>query len=208
MLHVRGVDARRAECAALCVLGLTCCKPTADVGAAVTSDAGATVAAGVAPSSARAEAAPTPSGAVGGTPAEPAIVGAGPPRAAAVGETGHARDYDLAVERVQVCKVPAYFATTPGTDKLGLFVRFAATGEREVRVNAFYAQLTASDGTSYRPVFTGCTPDLRATVLTKGGSATGYISFEVPTGTRDFVLSYDPFVLGGGKQELRFEIRH
>lgn len=125
-----------------------------------------------------------------------------------VGETASQTDYSLAVLEVKECVVPAYFRPKAGHVKLGVRVELTGKTAREVPVNAFHFALRAGDdeGLEYRSTFGGCDPDLQAGRVTTGQRQTGWVTFEIPTNARDLTLRYDPFVLGGAKQELRFNL--
>lgn len=145
------------------------------------------------------------SGAVGTGGSGGQVPDAGPP-VTPVGQTGYAKNYSMVVETVKECVVPPYFEPAAGNIKLGVGVVIEATTTLEVSVNPFYAKVTDSNGTAYTSTFGGCTPDLKSVKLTQGQKATGWITFEVPKSAFGFVLSYNPIIIGGGKQELLFDL--
>ena len=124
----------------------------------------------------------------------------------AVGETARARDYTLVVKNVKECTVEEYFKAKKGNLKLGVQVLIQGTGDREVPVNPFYAKLTDSEGYPYNSTFGGCSPELQAVRIKKGDQAQGWITFELSQKATGLKLEFAPFVLGTGKQTVRFDL--
>ena len=127
-------------------------------------------------------------------------------RVYAVGETAEARDYELVLKNVKECKVEEYFKAKKGHLKLGVEVSIRGRTDREVPVNPFYAKLTDSDGYSHSSTFGGCTPELQAVRIKKGDKALGWITFELPKSARGLKFDFAPFILGTGRQTVRFDL--
>lgn len=154
----------------------------------------------VAEASARLELSPplaTPAPTVGTPPASPS---AAPP---AVGDTVSGADYVLVVKTVKVCKVDAPFEPKAGNIKLGVEVAMEGTGDRDVPVSPFHAQLEDSEGNHYSTTLAGCRPILPSVRVAKGERAEGWVSFELPQSARGLKLVYDPIVIGGPHQLVR-----
>lgn len=123
-----------------------------------------------------------------------------------VGAAARAPDYTLTVEKVEECKVARFFRPRRGHVKLGVALRVEATGDKLVPVNGFYARITDSDGYTYSPTLGGCDPALPIRRLEKGQKVSGFITFEIPEKATGLTLSYNPYMLGSMKQELRFRL--
>ncbi len=123
-----------------------------------------------------------------------------------LGQTALALDYKLTLVAVKECKVKYYFQPKKGNVKLGAEVVIAGTAERQVPVNPFYAQLEDGDGETYASTFAGCEPELKSAQVSNGSEARGWISFEIPEKARGLKFTYAPFVIGRGKQDVKFEL--
>lgn len=123
-----------------------------------------------------------------------------------LGATGSARDYTLKVLGVQDCQVEPHFAPPAGVRKLGVEVELAGVSVREVPVNPFYARIVAPSGERYEATLAGCRPGLRAGRVHEGQRLRGWLTFDVPIGIDRLQLSYEPVVLGVGREELRFDL--
>ena len=123
-----------------------------------------------------------------------------------LGETAQAPDFKVTLENVKECKVKYYFQPKKGNVKLGAEVVIEGTAERQIPVNPFYAKVTDADGDSYASTFAGCEPELKSSQVSKGQDARGWISFELPERASGLKLSYAPFVIGRGKQEVTFDL--
>lgn len=124
-----------------------------------------------------------------------------------VGERALARDYAMTVLSVESCVVEPHFRPAKGHIKLGVQVELEGRSERQVPANPFVATLLDSEQQGYQVDIAGCTPTLRARQLSRGQKAKGYISFEVPDAARGLVMSYAPFVVGAGPEELKFSLQ-
>lgn len=122
------------------------------------------------------------------------------------GELGVARDYTMSVESVQPCAVERPFRPEPGIDKLGVEVVIEGKSEREVPVNPFYATLRDGTDETYSSTLAGCRPVLEAVRVTRGDKARGFITFDVPKSARKLEMTYNPVVIGGGREELKFDL--
>lgn len=124
-----------------------------------------------------------------------------------LGETVEARDYKFRLEDVEECTAKYYFKPKAGNIKLGVEVVIEGTAaERHVPVNPFNARLTDSQGASYTSAFAGCEPELKSRQLAKGEQSRGWITFEIPEKSSGLKLTYAPFVIGAGKQEIHFDL--
>ncbi len=123
-----------------------------------------------------------------------------------VGDKATAPDYTMTLENVKECKVKYYFKPKKGNIKLGIEVAVEGTADKDVPVNPFYAKVTDSEGYTYNSTFGGCDPDLKSVRLSKGEKAKGWITFEVPAKAAGLKLSYNPFIIGTTKQELKFDL--
>ena len=52
----------------------------------------------------------------------------------------------------------------------------------------------------------GCEPDLKSVRIGKGEKAKGWVTFEVPEKASGLKLTYNPFIIGTAKQELKFDL--
>lgn len=123
-----------------------------------------------------------------------------------VGEKAMAPDYTMTIENVKECKTKYYFKPKKGNIKLGVEVAVEGTADKDVPVNPFYAKVTDGDGYSYTSTFGGCEPDLKSVRLNKGEKAKGWITFEVPQKSSGLKMSYNPFIVGTLKQDLKFDL--
>ena len=131
-----------------------------------------------------------------------------PPTVHAVGQQGQARDYFMTLIGVRRCDVEPHFRAASGHVKLGAQVRIEGRTPKEVPVNPLLGTLEDSEHQRYRADLAGCTPSLPAGRVASGQLAEGFISFEVPLGASGLVMTYAPFVLGMGAEELRFAVEH
>jgi hypothetical protein len=122
----------------------------------------------------------------------------------AVGEKAEAAEYAMTVKHVKECTVEHYFKPRKGNIKLGVEVVLEGTADKRIPVNPFYAKLTDSEGYSYTSTFAGCEPALKSVRVGKSEQAKGWITFELPKKASGLKLVYSPFVIGSGKQDLRF----
>jgi hypothetical protein len=123
-----------------------------------------------------------------------------------LGELGQARDYSMSVESVKDCPMEPPFAPKRGNAKVGLEVSLQGVSDREVPVNAFYATLSDARGDSYSATLAGCEPALPSLRLTRGQTARGFVTFEIPRVAGKLELRYAPLVIGPGTEELKFGI--
>jgi hypothetical protein len=123
-----------------------------------------------------------------------------------LGATASARDYTLRVLNVQDCRVAPHFAPPAGLKKLGVEVEIGGASQREVPVNPFYASLADASGERYEATLSGCSPALPAGRVVDGQSRRGWLSFDVPVSVGRLELSYEPMVLGVGREQLRFDL--
>jgi hypothetical protein len=123
-----------------------------------------------------------------------------------LGSLGSARDYSLKVLAVQDCQVEPHFAPPTGVRKLGVEVEVSGLSTRDVPVNPFYARVVAPSGERYESTLAGCRPALRAGRVHDGERVRGWLTFDVPVGIDRLELSYEPVVLGVGREELRFDL--
>jgi hypothetical protein len=123
-----------------------------------------------------------------------------------LGEPAQTADYVMTVRAVKQCKVAAHYRPQKGHVKLGVEVTIQGSGTREVPVNPFYAELIDSSGSPRHSTFGGCTPELPALRVRKGDEARGWITFEVPARAQGLRLEYSPFVVGTGRQTVRFDL--
>ena len=122
-----------------------------------------------------------------------------------VGQAAKAPSYRMQVEKVQECEVEQYFRPKAGNIKLGVDVTIAATGE-SVPVNPFYAKLVDAEGTVYTTTLAGCRPTLKSSRLEQDETASGFITFELPSTATGLRMTYAPFIIGGSEQRLVFDL--
>jgi len=139
-------------------------------------------------------------------PGNPSFTIAGREQTHSVGQTAESTDYVLTVPNVKECPVEPHLEPKQGNVKLGVEVTIEGTGTREVPVNPFYATVSDSNGNQYKCTFGGCEPPLESSRIRKGDRAQGWITFELPKQATGLTLSYSPFVIGTGKQTVRFEL--
>lgn len=145
-------------------------------------------------------------------PDPPDLLGAGAPilgaseRVHELGVTASARDYTLRVLNVDACRVAPHFAPPPGVEKLGVEVEIAGVSQSEVPVNPFYASVIATSGERYEATLSGCSPALPAGRVSEGQTQRGWLTFDVPSSVGRLELSYEPVVLGVGREQLRFDL--
>ncbi|HEU5076498.1 MAG TPA: DUF4352 domain-containing protein [Polyangiaceae bacterium] len=141
------------------------------------------------------------------TPPKPDPRTFGPsPASHAVGERAESRDYFMTLVRVTTCDVEPHFRPARGRIKLGLEVLIEARSLREVPANPFLATLRDAQERDYQADLAGCTPTLRADRLAQNQKAQGFITFEVPEDATGLVMTYAPFIVGVGSEELTFAL--
>lgn len=123
-----------------------------------------------------------------------------------LGELGQARDYSMSVDSIKDCPLEPPFAPKRGNSKIGLEVSLQGTSDREVPVNVFYATLYDTRGDTFSATLAGCEPALPSLRLTRGKTAQGFVTFEVPKSAEKLELRYAPLVIGPGTEELKFAI--
>lgn len=123
-----------------------------------------------------------------------------------LGVTARARDYTLRVLNVQDCHVAPHFAPPAGVKKLGVEVEIAGTTAHEVPVNPFYASVISASGERYEATLAGCSPALSAGRVVEGQVRRGWLTFDVPVAAGALQLSYEPVVIGVGREQLRFDL--
>jgi hypothetical protein len=138
-------------------------------------------------------------------PGEARILGTGD-EAVPVGRPAVAPDYQMSVEDVAECSLPPPFGARPGHRKISIDVVIEGTSDREVPVNPFYATLESHDGDEWDATLAGCKPVLEARRVVRGQKARGLVTFEIPASARRLRLVYAPIVIGGGREELRFDL--
>ena len=124
----------------------------------------------------------------------------------AIGDRAEAAAYAMTVKHVKECTVEHYFKPRKGNIKLGVEVLIEGTADKQIPVNPFYAKLTDSEGYSYTSTFAGCEPALKSVRVGRSEQAKGWITFELPKKASGLKLLYSPFVIGSGKQDLRFAL--
>jgi hypothetical protein len=113
----------------------------------------------------------------------------------------------MSVESIKDCPMDPPFAPKRGAAKVGLEVSLQGSSDREVPVNVFYATLYDARGDSYSATLAGCEPALPSLRLTRGQSARGFVTFEIPKNADKLELRYAPLVIGPGTEELKFGVR-
>jgi hypothetical protein len=135
-----------------------------------------------------------------------ALVLGGPGAPATIGTYATAPDYRMSVEGVEDCTLSPPFESRGGHRLLAVDVVLEGTTQREVPVNLFYAHLQAKSGDTFEARLAGCPPVLEARRIVAGQSARGRLTFEVPLTARHLELVYAPLIIGGGREELRFDL--
>lgn len=123
-----------------------------------------------------------------------------------VGERAESRDYFMTLVAVRPCEVEPHFSPAPGRVKLGLEVLIEARTLREVPANPFLATLKDAQARDYQADIAGCTPTLRAERLARSHTARGFITFDIPSDATGLTMTYAPFVVGVGLEELTFAL--
>lgn len=136
---------------------------------------------------------------------EAKVIGA-VPEVHSLGATATARDYSLRALNVRDCTVEPHLAPPQGIKRVGVEVEIRGSSPREVPVNPFYATLIAGTGERYEASLAGCRPLLPAGRVSDGQTLRGWLSFDVPSSLLRFNLSYEPVVLGVGREEVRFDL--
>lgn len=129
----------------------------------------------------------------------------------ALGETAATPHFTLKLSQLKPCSVEPHFSPPRGVRKLGLLLELSGSSSVEVPVNPFYALLHNSDGDRFEATLIGCTPQLRAGRLSKGQSASGWVTFDIPDDDASPLrFSYSPVMIGAGRQEVSFQldVRH
>ncbi len=139
-------------------------------------------------------------------PNDPPITLAGGEQTHSVGQAAKTADYVITVRNVKECPVEPHLKPKQGNIKLGVEVVIEGTGTREVPVNPFYATVADSKGYPYNCTFGGCEPPLENLRIRQGDRAQGWITFEIPKQATGLTLEYSPFVIGTGKQTVRFNL--
>jgi hypothetical protein len=121
-------------------------------------------------------------------------------------EWAKAADYRMRFTEVRKCEVESYFAPKPGHIKLGVQLELEALSASEVPSNQLHAVLLDAEGTRYAPTLAGCTPSLPTLRLTRGHTASGFVTFEIPESSHGLVLRYEPLVLGRADSSLAFAL--
>jgi hypothetical protein len=112
----------------------------------------------------------------------------------------------MTVVAVENCEVEAHFKPKPGHLKLGVQLVVEGRSTTEVPISPLVAKLVDAEGNEYSADLAGCTPTLPATRVMRGIQKKGFVTFEVPETAQGFVMSYAPFVLGMGVEELKFSL--
>jgi hypothetical protein len=112
----------------------------------------------------------------------------------------------MTFSNVKQCEIEPYFPMPEGKVRIGVETTIEGTSNAEVPVNPFYATLVTESGASYESSLAGCKPALRAVRVTKGTTASGWISFEIPQNLAGLKMIYRPVVIGGGVEEVRFDL--
>lgn len=198
-----GDSARKSTCALLGAALVVACERTEQPAPSV-AIAGSNRA-GIAASGAPSSTLPSPKLDLSPPTPEPRTLGlSAAPHA--VGERAESRDYFMTLVRVATCEVEPHFRPAPGRIKLGLEVLIEARNAREVPANPFLATLRDAEDRDYKADLAGCTPTLRADRLAQHDRAHGFITFEVPADATGLIMTYAPFVVGVGPEELTFAL--
>lgn len=140
------------------------------------------------------------------TPAPEAEIAATRERTARAGEVARAAHFTMSFSATKECAVESHFMPREGMIKLGVEVTIQAHGSVQVPANPFYATLIDANNVVYESTLVGCEPALRASQLSDGKQASGWISFDVPAQARGLRLAYAPVLLGAGREELLFQL--
>ncbi len=131
----------------------------------------------------------------------------GLPKTHQVGETASTADYKLTLKAVKLCTVDAPFKPATGVKKLGVQLLVEGTSKLDVPVNPFYAVLSNSNGDRFEATLLGCKPQLQAGRVTRGHSASGWVTFDIPDSeNRGLELMYKPVVIGASRTEVTFSL--
>jgi len=124
-----------------------------------------------------------------------------------IGQEAKLPSYSIRLLSVRDCG--ATDAGIPGRNNtlLGVEVEIKSLSERPLPVNPFYLTLTDDDHFNYTTALLGCQPELRATRLSDGATARGFVSFEVPSDVNQFLAEYHPVLPANAKYTARFRFR-
>jgi hypothetical protein len=123
-----------------------------------------------------------------------------------MGELGRAHDYVMSVDSVKDCATDEVTSGKKPRSAMGVEVDIQGTSDLQIPANVFYATAEDANGDRYVATLTGCEPGLPALLVTRGHSAHGFITFEVPKLSRNIEVHYAPPVVGRGTEELRFSV--
>ncbi len=179
-----------ALCAVLAVGALLACKKKKEEsgGTATTDTAAAT-------------------GATATTTAAPA-----PAKVYNVGDTATQIDYKLTVANVKECKKKGYYYSGPKKGNLWLGVEVTVESMTDKQFMPYSSQFKIADGegTVTSPGYAmtkECDPNFSVSAaLNKGEKAKGWLVFEVPEKSSGLKLSYEPTILFGTKQLVKFDL--
>jgi hypothetical protein len=127
----------------------------------------------------------------------------GPDQIVPRGLVARTEHYDMQVSAPAECGLSG---PGGGSRRLGVLVTLQARGSVQVPANPYYAQLIDAQNVVREPTLSGCTPALSSALLEAPRVASGWINFEVPRGTSDFLLAYAPPLTTGERPEVTFRL--
>jgi len=127
---------------------------------------------------------------------------------AAVGQPVTDKGYQVTVNKVESAHSYDYYDAPSGSKLVSLDVTIASVADSKVDVNPFYATLKTTDGFVYNLTFFGKEPQLPAkNDLSKGDLTRGWVTFEVPDETEDFIFEYEPVTFFSKAPVLRISLK-
>ena len=114
--------------------------------------------------------------------------------------------FSMTLKGSRPCTVEPHLAPPDGVKKFAVEVEVQGLSQVEVPANPFYATLMTEQGQQYESTLAGCAPLLTAQRLTRGQSARGWITFDIPDAARPTSLLYRPAIIGVGSPEVELQL--
>ena len=117
-------------------------------------------------------------------------------RKSAEGSLHQDADFTLQVKRPKLCGSTAPFVPMKGYERLSLPITVRATAERTIPLTPLAFRMVDGDGHLYGATLAGCEPPLPSQALPPGQEVSGAIAFDVPSGTEQLELQFEPILIG------------
>jgi hypothetical protein len=113
----------------------------------------------------------------------------------------------LIVVGVQTAQSIGIFQAEPGNIFIDVEVMIENSGDKEsIPYNPMYFTIKDDTGQEFKTALGSLDPSLKSGELIHGDKARGHISFEVPESSKGFILTYEPLVILGGYEKIRFDL--